>query len=54
MAVADGREPSDLIATARWDPDGIRHGHTWAIRPISGGRSPLSSSLQWVSLVLLA
>jgi hypothetical protein len=53
-AVRHGREPSDLIATARWDADGIRRGRTWAVCPISGGCSPLSSSLQWVSLVLSA
>jgi hypothetical protein len=28
MAAADGREPSDLKATARWDADGIHRGHT--------------------------
>jgi hypothetical protein len=56
-AAADGRESSDLIAT----PNGTQTASVAAVRGpsiledgISGGRSPLSSSLQWVSLVLSA
>jgi hypothetical protein len=51
-AAADGRESSDLIAT----PNGTQavRGPSILEDGISGGRSPLSSSLQWVSLVLSA
>jgi hypothetical protein len=34
-AMAKGRESSDLIATSRWNADGIRRGHTQVV-----GRPP--------------